>query len=98
MIIGQSAIIGEPEAPPLISFTMYTTASNTESGACNLSGNSATYYHDGAFALPDVTHTIYTDEAGTSTLNGGNKWWKPITGEPIKINTSGEMILQGLCL
>ena len=96
-MLGMSMIIGEPEVT-LTSFTMYTTSYTSESAACNASGGTSTYYHDGVFTFPDVGDTIYTNSNGTAIMNGAGRWWKPTTSDAIQIGTDGVMDTQGLCI
>lgn len=97
-MMGVIAAASREQSVTLTSFTMYTTSYTSQSAACSASGGTSTYYHDGAFTFPDVDDTIYTDSNGTTTLNGGGRWWKPTTSDSIQIGTDGVMDTQGLCI
>lgn len=76
--IGFSLALGDLTIEYAVTLTSLAASSSNKTSSdliCTLTVNT-TYYHDGAFAIPQISDVIYTDEAGTTTLNGGSNFYR----------------------
>lgn len=83
---------------PVSAFTISNASGFSPLVACDFYSG-GTKYHDGSGSTPVVGDTVYTDSAGTQTIDGQNKWYKLIgTDDVIKIDSSGEVVMVEECL
>lgn len=78
------------------SFLTSTTGQAQSENACVIALDTTRYYN-GTGSAPDMSDTIYTDSALTTTFNGQNKWYPMAGGIVIKINSSGLVTDTALC-
>ena len=78
----------------LTGFSMYDATGSSDSLACQVSGDTSNFYHSGTTTVPSIGDIVYTDSAGSNTLNGGGNWWH-ISGFNIVIQIAGSGVTQG---